>query len=76
MLDCASGGTSNCFEDFEREADERENVAGGVAEAVGISVLPTDNVLVAVHDLDAPMLAVELGSAFGVAWQGVRLVTR
>jgi hypothetical protein len=29
-----------------------------------------------VHDLDAPMLAVELGSAFGVAWQGVRLVTR
>ena len=33
-LDCACGGVRDCLEDFQREAGEREDVAGGVVEAV------------------------------------------
>jgi hypothetical protein len=47
------------FQYFENEASEGENVTRRVAATVGVAVLAENDVLVSMHDLDAPMIAVD-----------------
>src|SRR5450759_3023956 len=47
------------FEDFQDEAGEGEDVTRRVVAAVGVAVLAENDVLVAMHDLDAPMIAID-----------------
>jgi hypothetical protein len=47
------------FEDFQDEAGEGEDVAGRVVATVGVAVLAEDDVLVSMHDLDSPMIAID-----------------
>lgn len=41
------------FEDFQDEAGEGEDVTRRVVAAVGVAILAENDVLVAMHDLDA-----------------------
>ena len=59
-LDSSGWRRRDGFEDFEDEAEDRENIAGRIVAAVRVAVFPERHVLVAMHDLDSPVLAVEL----------------
>jgi hypothetical protein len=52
---------------FENEASEGEYVARRVVATVGVVVLAKDDVLVSMHDLDAPMIAID---AQQILWRG------
>ena len=58
-LDGAGWRGRDGFQDFEDEASEGENVARRVVATVGVAVLAENDVLVSMHDLDAPMIAVD-----------------
>lgn len=59
-LDSSGWRRRDGFEDFEDEAEDRENIAGRIVAAVRVAVFPERHVLMAMHDLDSPVLAVEL----------------
>ena len=46
------------FEDFQDKAGEGEDVARRVVATIGVAVLAENDVLVAMHDLDSPMIAI------------------
>jgi hypothetical protein len=48
----------NGFEDLQDEASEGEDVTRRVVATVGVAVLAENDVLVTMHDLDAPMIAI------------------
>ena len=58
-LDGAGWRGRDGIQDFEDEASEGENVARRVVATVGVAVLAENDVLVSMHDLDAPMIAVD-----------------
>ena len=46
------------FEDFQDKGGEGEDVARGVVATIGVAVLAENDVLVAMHDLNSPMIAI------------------
>jgi hypothetical protein len=66
-LDGAGWRGRDGFEDFEDEAGKGENVARRVVATVGVAVLAKDDVLVSMHDLDAPMIAIDTQQSL---WRG------
>jgi len=55
------------FQDFEDEGGKGENVARCVVATVGVGVLAKDDVFVSMHDLDAPMIAIDAQQCL---WRG------
>ena len=53
------------LEDFAREGEKRKDVSRRVVAAVGVAILAKDHVLVAMHDLDAPVFPVDTQKRLG-----------
>lgn len=64
MLDGPGWRVCNRPQDFQRQAGEREDVAGRVVEAIWVAIFAEGDVLVPVHDLEAPLGAVNLQERF------------
>ena len=69
IFDSAGWRGGDGFQNGEDEAGEREDVGRRVVIAVGVAVLAKEDVLVSVHDLDAPMVAIGLQNGL---WRGAR----
>ena len=58
VLDGTSWRVRDEFENFQDKAGEGEDVARRVVATIGVAVLAENDVLVAMHDLDSPMIAI------------------
>lgn len=65
LLDGAGWRGRDGLEDFEDEAGKGENVSRCIVATVSVAVLAEDDILVSMHDLDAPMIAIDAQQSLG-----------
>lgn len=72
MFDGAGWRGRDGFEDFESKAEKGKDVSRRIVAAVGVAILAENDVLVSMHDLDAPMAAIDAKKRFGRRLAGRR----